>query len=327
MSMENLSANVLLVDDQPMVGEAIRRMLAPETDIAFHYCSDSAKAIAFATERKPTVILQDLVMPGIDGFAVLSLLCADEATKRVPVIVLSSKEDPRDKSRAFAEGASDYLVKLPDRIELVARIRAHSRRFELERQREQMLKDLESARNELETSNAQLRLLSSQDGLTGIANRRMFDETLEREWRRARRVNGKVALALIDIDFFKPYNDHYGHLGGDDALRRVAQSLSATMKRPGDLVARYGGEEFAIVLPDTDLGGAVTVAEHARKAVYALQIAHAGSQISPLLSISVGVAEASPTDSDAPEAIIALADAALYEAKRSGRNRVVTREA
>jgi two-component system chemotaxis family response regulator WspR len=320
--MEQLNPVVLLVDDQRMVGEAVRRMLAPEADITFHFCSDSAVALDKALELGPTIILQDLVMPGVDGFALLALYRATPETRDVPVVVLSSNDEPRDKSRAFAEGASDYLVKLPDPVELIARVRAHSRRFLLERTRERMMAELQITQQQLEASNARLQVLSSVDGLTGIGNRRTFDDTLAREAGRSVREKCPMALVLIDIDHFKKFNDHYGHQGGDDALRQVAQALAAALKRPGDVVARYGGEEFAIVLPNTDAAGAMHIAEDIRAAIRSLGIEHRASDVADVVTLSLGIATTDPTAGPIdPAAVIARADAALYEAKRGGRDR------
>jgi two-component system chemotaxis family response regulator WspR len=322
--MQSRGPVVLLVDDQPIVGAAVKKMLAEEADIAFHFCNSAATALAMAETVSPTTILQDIVMPDVDGYTMLQRYRENAATSDIPVIVLSSKEDPRDKSEAFAKGASDYLVKLPDRIELVARIRAHSRSYLAQRERDAAFNALEAARRELEAKNAILERMTAIDGLTGIANRRRFDEALLSEWRRARRDHTCIGLVLIDVDFFKRYNDHYGHLSGDDCLRKVATALATTLRRPADLVARYGGEEFVALLPQTDRGGIETVAESLRAAVESLAVAHEKSDATSTVTISLGCALAMPqaTDADdAAQALIARADQALYEAKRSGRNR------
>ena len=312
---------VLLVDDQAIVAEAIRRMLADAPDIEFHSCMDVAFALPRAHELKPTVILQDLVMLGVDGFTLVRFFRVDPRTANIPIIVLSSKEDPRDKSRAFEIGASDYLVKIPDRIELLARIRAHSRSFLAQQERDEAYRALEVLKVELELKNAELARFAVQDGLTGLANRRRLDEVLDSECRRAIREKNPLSLLMTDVDFFKKYNDTYGHQMGDDCLRRVASALAVAARRPGDLCARYGGEEFALVLPNTPAVGACQVAEVARSQVEALQIPHAASAVAPHVTLSLGVTTMLPGEALDPTALIKRADSALYAAKHGGRNR------
>lgn len=312
---------VLLVDDQPIIAEGIRRMLAEANDIVFHYCEDPANAIQMAADIEATVILQDLVMPDIDGMTLVRFFRANMETRNIPIIVLSSKEDPQVKSDAFNNGANDYLVKLPDQIELLARVRAHSRSYIHQLERDAAFQALREMKKQLEASNKKLQELSSLDGLTGIANRRQFDETLEKEWRRASRNDLPLSLILIDIDFFKPFNDNYGHQAGDECLKRVAKVLQEEIVRPTDLIARYGGEEFTVILPDTNAAGAAVVAEKLRLAVESLNISHEHSETTTRVSISLGIAD----KSDLPdlEALIHKADKCLYEAKESGRNRYI----
>jgi two-component system, chemotaxis family, response regulator WspR len=311
---------VLLVDDQVIVAEALRRMLEGEEDMDFHSCSDPRAALKRAEELQPTVILQDLVMPDVDGMMLVKFFRGNEKTAAIPIIVLSTKEEPRDKSRAFSVGASDYLVKIPDKIELVARLRSHSRSYVAQRQRDAAFRALQKLRGELEASNAELRRLSAMDGLTGIANRRRFDEALSDEWLRAQRNKAPLSLILVDIDHFKGYNDHYGHLGGDDCLRRVARALSTAPRRPADLVARYGGEEFAIVLPETDAAGALNVAEMAKANVASIAVPHAKSLTAEIVTISQGIATMIPTPDRTTGQLIERADKALYAVKMQGRN-------
>jgi len=309
---------VLLVDDQAIIAEGIKRMLADEDDITFHYCQDPGDAIQMASDVKATVILQDLVMPDIDGMTLVRFFRANKDTKNIPIIVLSSKEDPQVKSDAFTNGANDYLVKLPDQIEMLARIRAHSNSYIHQLERDAAFQALREMQKQLEESNKKLQALSSLDGLTGIANRRQFDESLDKEWRRAARANSPLSLILIDIDFFKPFNDNYGHQAGDDCLIRVAKALQDAIVRPADLIARYGGEEFTAILPDTDAEGAAVVAEHLRAAVDALNITHEHSQATDHVTISLGIAD--KTDLPDLESLIQKADKSLYTAKESGRN-------
>lgn len=319
-SVDEVRTRVLLVDDQAIVAEALRRMLADEPDIDYHFCNDPAQAINEAISFKPTVILQDLVMPDIDGLMLLKFYRSNPQVKTVPIIVLSTKEDPKIKSEAFELGASDYLVKFPDRLEVIARIRAHSRSFLAQQQRDEAYRALRELQKELEAKNSELERLSSLDGLTGIANRRIFDEFIKREWLRAARDSRSISLILIDIDHFKKYNDGYGHQGGDDCLRKVARALAATVKRPSDLVARYGGEEFGVVMPDTDREGAAKIAEALRSAIDSMNLTHEFSTTTDHVTISLGVATMPPNGTTAPEELIARADEALYSAKESGRN-------
>lgn len=318
--VDNARTRVLLVDDQAIVAEALRRMLAEEADIDYEFCNDPAEAINKAIEFKPTVVLQDLVMPDIDGLMLLKFFRSNPQTKSIPIIVLSTKEDPKIKSDAFGLGASDYLVKFPDSIEVVARIRAHSRSFLAQKQRDEAYRTLRKLQQELEVKNLELERLSSLDGLTGIANRRVFDEFVAKEWARAARDKKPLSLILVDIDHFKTYNDNYGHQGGDDCLRQVATALATAARRPGDLVARYGGEEFAVVMPNTELEGAESIAEALRAGIESLNLPHAHSSTAAYVTISLGVASAMPDGESKAETVIGRADEALYQAKKLGRN-------
>jgi len=320
--MNTLDSNaiVLLVDDQMMVIEGIRRMLVDEMDIVFHYCNDPNQALEKALTLQPTVILQDLIMPDIDGYALVDAYRNNEKTKNIPVIVLSTKEDPEDKSLAFERGANDYLVKLPDQIELIARIRAHSKSYLTQLQRDEAFKSLRKLQSELEKSNVELQKLSSLDGLTGIANRRSFDEFIDKECLRSARENSTLSLILIDIDFFKPFNDNYGHLAGDGCLRQVAAALDEMVHRPADLVARYGGEEFAVVLPNTDIKGAEKLAKKLCEKIRSLKILHEYSEVTDHITVSLGITSGVACEGVSPSDLILQADEALYLAKELGRN-------
>ncbi|WP_455209058.1 diguanylate cyclase [Kaarinaea lacus] len=311
---------VLLVDDQMMVAEGIRRMLDAEKDIDFHYCSDPSRAVQMAEALKPTVILQDLIMPNIDGYTLVKHYRGDNVTSNIPVIVLSTKEDPHDKSIAFENGANDYLVKLPDKIELIARIRAHTKAYLTQLERDEAFRKLGELQKELQRSNAELQKLTCMDGLTCIANRRRFDDFIRKECLRSARDETTISLILIDIDYFKLYNDNYGHLKGDECLQQVASTLQKAVQRPADLVARYGGEEFAVVLPSTDAVGAIKIADSLRHAVEALELPHAYSPLTNIITISMGIACKVANEKTSPADLIEMADEALYEAKNAGRN-------
>ncbi|MFI8481565.1 diguanylate cyclase [Pseudomonas sp. NPDC078700] len=320
-----VSANavmVLLVDDQAMIGEAVRRALVGAEGIDFHFCSDPFQAVEIARQIKPTVILQDLVMPGVDGLSLLGDYRADPDLQDIPIIVLSTKEDPQVKSAAFANGANDYLVKLPDNIELIARIRYHSRSYLALQQRDEAFRALRQSQQQLLEANLVLQRMMKSDGLTGLANRRHFDEYLEIEWNRALREQNQLSLVMIDVDYFKVYNDQFGHVAGDDVLRRVGTALSESCTRSSDLVARYGGEEFAMVLPSTSPGGARLQAEKVRRAIEALAIPHCRPGDGSPVTVSIGVATMVPAAGGNSLALVEKADNGLYMAKDKGRNQV-----
>jgi two-component system chemotaxis family response regulator WspR len=313
---------VLLVDDQAMIGEAIRRALANEPNIGYHFCSDPHQAVAQAIAIKPTVIIQDLVMPGVDGLSLVRAYRANPVTADIPIIVLSTKDDGMVKSSAFGAGANDYLVKLPEPIELIARIRYHSRSFQMQLQRDEAHRALRESQQQLMETNLVLQRLMNSDGLTGLSNRRHFDEYLEMEWRRAMREQSQLSLLMIDVDYFKAFNDSFGHLKGDEVLHQVADSIRGGCSRPSDLPARYGGEEFAMVLPSTSSGGARLVAEKIRRAVEALHIPHTSPAEGSVLTVSIGLATMLPQQGEEHRLLIQSADRALYQAKNAGRNQV-----
>lgn len=197
-------------------------------------------------------------------------------------------------------------------------------RMDQDQRRAYMARMREQERNrELSHAVELLQKISAEDSLTQVANRREFERRLAIEWKRARRDGNALALIMIDVDCFKSFNDHYGHLAGDAALQQIAATLRAIPQRAADLVARYGGEEFVVLLPSTDAEHAAMVAEHMRQAIIDLQIPHATSRVAPGVTASFGVAAMYPTGDEQPQALIAAADAAVYAAKEKGRNRVV----
>jgi two-component system chemotaxis family response regulator WspR len=321
-SLTKYKVRILLVDDQLIIVEALRRMLMGEDDIEFHFVTDAAQALQSAIEMQPTVILQDLVMPGSDGFELLRQYRAHEMLEHVPVVVLSAREDPKLKAHAFAMGANDYLVKLPDRLEMLARIRYHSSAHISRLQRDQAFRFLRESQRQLAAANIELQRLAALDALTGIANRRRFDETMLLEWQRGQRERAPLSLLMCDIDFFKHFNDSYGHPAGDLCLKRAAAVLTEHLRRPADLVARYGGEEFAIILPDTDGAGAMTVARACVQTLQQLGIENREAEFG-VVTLSIGVATMVPAKPFTAEDLIAAADQAFYAAKRSGRNKAV----
>lgn len=320
---EETTAMVLLVDDQMMIGEAVRRLLAGLPYIEFHYCANPGRAIEAAVQMRPTVILQDLVMPGINGLDLVRQYRATPSIKDVPIIVLSARDEPSLKSDAFLAGANDYLVKLPDQIELIARIRYHSMAYQHRRQRDEAYRALQESQRQLMESNFELLRLSNTDALTGLSNRRHFDEYLEAEWRRAMRAQSPLSLLLIDVDYFKQYNDTYGHPAGDAVLTKVADLMQKHCGRATDMEARLGGDEFAMILPMTDHAGAREVAEQLRNKMEGLQIPHSASAVARHLTVTIGGTSMVPQRLQSAFVLSDAADRALYQAKAAGRNRVI----
>jgi diguanylate cyclase (GGDEF)-like protein len=242
----------------------------------------------------------------------------------VPVIVVHATAAADAMPMALAYGAHDY-VRMPFvPVEFMARVRAAMRlKHETDRRKARERELLEATR-QLADLNAMLTRLSLIDGLTGVANRRNFDRGLDKEWRRAFRAKTEMSLIMIDVDYFKPYNDFYGHQGGDECLRVVAKILKESLRRPGDLLCRYGGEEFAVILPDTPLAGAAIVAENLRLAVEKAGVPHRHSRAAGHVTISLGVGCGKPHLGGEPVDLIKVADQALYESKSRGRNTVTT---
>ena len=312
----------LLVDDQPVVAAGLRRMLEGEADINLHYCKNASEAVDLACSMTPTVILQDLFMPETDGLTLVRHYRERLETRDVPIIVLSSEEDAKVKADAFEAGANDYLVKFPGKHELAARIRYHSKWYIHKLQRDENDRIIKESHRQLEALNAQLQAIANLDGLTGVANRRHFNERIDQEWKRAMRHGLPLSLIMLDVDFFKKFNDELGHLLGDDCLKRLASALDEMCRRSTDLFARYGGEEFVALLPDTSLEEASSLAESMRARVEGLQLRHPASGASNYVTISLGVACLTPVQGMPSVEVIHAADKALYHAKEQGRNRV-----
>jgi diguanylate cyclase (GGDEF)-like protein len=268
----------------------------------------------FVTER-PDMVLLDIILPDIDGFEIARRLRQlEQPGDWTPILFLSSMTKDEDLEKGIAAGGDDYIFKPVSDVVLGAKIRAMQRII-------QMRYSLLVLTRKLDSANQELKRLTSLDGLTGIANRRHFDEILNREWRRSMRQGAEFSVLICDVDLFKPYNDNLGHQAGDDCLRRIAQALTAAMDRGGDLVARYGGEEFAVVLPETSLAGGTVVAERMRQAIEALDIEHPTAP-GGKVTVSVGLASGVAMPETDPSRLVKAADTALYEAKRNGRNRV-----
>lgn len=273
------------------------------------------------------LILMDVVMPKIDGIEACRRIKSVEALKDIPIVMVTSMDAIKGLKPAFDAGAIDYIGKPPNSVELETRVKALLKlksEIDARKAREQ---ELLTVTLKLKEANEKLHTLSSTDGLTGIPNRRSFDTILEREILRAQRNKSPLSLALGDIDFFKPYNDLYGHTEGDACLQQVANAFTKVLKRPGDIVARYGGEEYGFILPNTPETWSKLISEKLRTSVESLQIPHSQSKVSEYVTMSIGIVTAVPDGNQSPKDYINAADKALYQAKHDGRNRVAVSKA
>jgi diguanylate cyclase (GGDEF)-like protein len=318
---------VLIVDDSRASREALRTLLEAKGYTVVSCAASGPEALEFlgvsASNSLPgdvDVILMDVEMPGMDGIETCRRIKACTRFKDTPILIVTGLPEEQLLETAFEAGAADYIPKPVYGPELLARLRAAlnlKREIDNLKAREQ---ELVGVTEQLRRLNRDLERLAVLDELTGAANRRLFNLMLHQEWGRAAREVQSVALVMVDIDFFKNYNDRYGHQSGDECLQQVAAALGSVAQRSGDQVARYGGEEFVVLMPHTGLTGAVIVAEKLRKRVEDLHITHAASPVASHVTISLGVAAGIPERRTTPDALLAAADHALYEAKRNGRN-------
>lgn len=305
---------ILLVDDS----KTARMVGSQHLQAGGHEVVEAAngrEALALLGNTPVDLILMDVEMPEMDGYETAKAIRKRHSDEEwVPLIFLSGRVEDQDLARGIEAGGDDYIHKPVSPVVLQSKIVAMERITEMRGR-------LISMQRQLAEANTELRRLSSQDGLTGIANRRTFDQTLEAEWRRSRRSGMPLGLIMLDVDYFKKYNDTYGHQKGDDCLKAVAEAMVESIGRGGDLVCRYGGEEFAILLPETPAPGAMQVADKVLAGIRACGIVHEASDVSSFVTASLGICVGVPTGNADPASLVKAADNALYQAKCHGRNR------
>ena len=290
---------LLLVDDQPINIQALYALFADDYQVFM--ATSGPQALSLCRDQQPDLLLLDVQMPGMDGYEVCRRLKADPELRDLPVVFVTAHSDAQAETHGLELGAVDFISKPFNPTVVRARVKTH------------LL---------LKLQGDLLREMVFVDGLTGVYNRRHFDARLASEFQRAKRNGSNLGLLVADVDYFKRFNDYYGHLAGDDALRRVAALMKDQLKRPGDFVSRFGGEEFACVLPETDLFGALALSVGIEAAVRAAQIPHATSDVGAHLTISLGVAVMGPKAERLAGELVEAADQQLYEAKALGRGRV-----
>jgi diguanylate cyclase (GGDEF)-like protein len=322
-------AKILIVDDRP---DDIILLSAILTSQGYEVMmSDRGKlAIEVVKTNLPDIILLDINMPEMDGFEVCRILKSDRSTRDIPIIFISALDEVNHKTRAFNFGGNDYITKPFQVEEVLVRVKNQLKIYRLQTELkaknirlEEHNRELQAAENQLLILNQKLNKLATLDSLTQIANRRCFDEFLIREWRRGIREKFTLSLIFCDVDYFKLYNDRFGHQAGDICLKEIAQAISKTAKRPADLVARYGGEEFAIILPQTPANNALLLAEKIRLEVKKLNLINPESSISNVVSLSLGVTAVVPSSQYKTKQLLVTADKALYQAKKQGRDRAI----
>ena len=291
---------ILIVDDERLNRKVLTELLEDRHDIVV--AKNGPQALQWVkTNTDIDLILLDIMMPGMDGYDVLVQLKQIDHARDIPVIFISARDTAEDEERGLRLGAADYISKPFHAAVVRLRVETHLR---------------------IVRQHKLLETLAGHDGLTEIPNRRLFDQVLEKELARSARCGSPLSVAMIDVDFFKQYNDCYGHAQGDHVLKSVAQVLCNTLSRKTDFVARYGGEEFALILPDTDIAGAAELGEKIRLTVEAMKIAHDKSAVADCVTLSIGGITALQVPS-CPTNLLELADARLYEAKQTGRNKVI----
>jgi diguanylate cyclase (GGDEF)-like protein len=304
---------ILIVDDS----KSIRMLVAECLKTLGHevnYAENGADCLQFVADNAVDLILMDVEMPNINGVEATKAVRELKKDDWFPIIFLTTHSDDDSFANGILAGGDAYLLKPLNPLRLQLTVLAMERIY-LMRQK------LYNTQKQLQQANLELERLSLYDQLTGLANRRNFDNSLSRQFAWARRNKSPLSVIIGDVDYFKLFNDRYGHQQGDECLSKVAQAIAGQTKRPNDLACRYGGEEFTVILPETNLQGARAVAESIREAVFEKNIPHAASRVADRVSMSLGVATYNGQFRDGSE-ITRAADAALYNAKESGRNRV-----
>lgn len=296
--------NILIVDDAPQNISVLGSLLKDEYNIRVANNGEKALEIVFSSDP-PDLILLDIIMPGINGFEVCKKIKSEPKTQNIPIIFITAKTSDIDEVKGFELGAVDYITKPFKSTVVRARVRTHA--------------DLKRYRDLLEHQ-------SNVDGLTGISNRRFFNEYAEGLLKNSDMKKMKFGLIMMDIDFFKKYNDTYGHYNGDICLQSVAKRLQDSLMDKEGVLARYGGEEFVCILHNIDRDSAVDIAETLRKAVESLCIPHSGSDASEFVTLSLGVTTFEPGQIGEMSIPIDKADEGLYLSKSSGRNKVTYKE-
>ena len=292
---------VLIADDQPINVRALHALFKDDCDVFM--ATSGAQTIELCHKVMPDLILLDVVMDGMDGHEVCRRLKANPLTHTIPIIFVTAQTNEADEEYGLSLGAVDFITKPVKPAIVRARVRAHL---------------------SLKMQGDVLRSIALVDGLTGVGNRRKFEEDFDASWRHCLRESAPLSLVMVDVDYFKRYNDRYGHQAGDRCLQTVAKRLTETLRRPYDTVGRYGGEEFACLLPNTPLEAATRLAMRMEEAVRALKLEHLDSGCAETVTISAGVATLLPTDDSQPSELIDAADRQLYEAKHAGRGRVAS---
>lgn len=295
-----MTSTIIAIDDSVEILLSIGATL--ESDYDIRVATSGEEGLALAAELHPDLILLDIMMPGIDGFEICRRLQQDEALQGIPVIFLTSLDQPEDEARCFEIGGVDFVTKPFSPIVLRSRVATQVR---------------------LKQQADLLRFQATRDGLTGLFNRREFNVQLDRDWRSCQRNHKQLSILMMDIDHFKLYNDNYGHQEGDKCLQLIAAAIREQLKRGGDRVARYGGEEFVCILRHTNVQSAQHIAEKIRAAVQALAIPHKASPTAKTISISVGGACEAQFVDQTTTTLLKRADDNLYQAKKQGRNRVI----
>ncbi|MEI5996643.1 diguanylate cyclase [Paraburkholderia bengalensis] len=296
-----LRPKLLIADDQPVNVRALHALFKDDCDVFM--ATNGAQTLDLCRKVMPDLILLDVVMDGMDGHEVCRRLKADPLTHTIPIIFVTAQTDEADEEHGLSLGAVDFITKPIKPAIVRARVRAHL---------------------SLKMQGDVLRSIALVDGLTGVGNRRKFEEDLDTSWRHCLRETMPLSLVMVDVDYFKRYNDRYGHQAGDRCLQTVAKRLTQMLRRPYDTVGRYGGEEFACLLPNTPLEAATRIALGMEEGVRALTLEHLDSGCAETVTISAGVATLIPTAEISPAELLEAADQQLYEAKHAGRARVAS---
>ncbi|MDK2047971.1 GGDEF domain-containing response regulator, partial [Aliarcobacter butzleri] len=289
---------ILVVDDMTTTLLLLHDLLKDTYEVKIAKSGTKALEI-LESPNDIDLILLDIEMPDINGYDVCKRIKNNETIRNIPIIFITGRTSQEDEEYGLNLGAIDYITKPFNKAIVKLRIKNYLN---------------------LKIKNDMLEKLSMYDGLTNIRNRRFFDETFEKTFSEIKRDKKSLAVLMIDIDFFKPYNDNYGHGQGDETLRKVAKALEKTIKRASDFVARYGGEEFVILLKNIDKTGLQTVAKNLLEAIRELKITHEYSKVEDFVTVSIGVSYCSCPDEITKTELLLKADEALYNVKNSGRN-------